>query len=56
MKVKQFVFNHFQTNCYVLWDELSKQCAIVDPTAEASYEDERLAQFVQENGLKEMNL
>lgn len=52
MKVKQFVFNHFQTNCYVLWDELSKECAIVDPTAEASYEDERLASFVEENGLK----
>ena len=52
MKVKQFVFNHFQTNCYVLWDEVSKECAIVDPTAEASYEDERLAQFVEGNGLK----
>ena len=56
MKVKQFVFNHFQTNCYVLWDEVSKQCAIVDPTSEASYEDERLAQFVQENGLTVVKL
>ena len=52
MKVKQFAFNHFQTNCYVVWDEATKECAIVDPSAEASYEDERLARFVEENGLK----
>ncbi len=52
MQVKQFVFNHFQTNCYVVWDEATKECAIVDPSAEASYEDERLVRFVEENGLK----
>ena len=52
MKVKQFVFNHFQTNCYVLWDEVTKECAIVDPCAEATYEDERLSQYVEGNGLK----
>ena len=52
MKVKQFVFNHFQTNCYVLWDEVSKECAIVDPCSEARYEDEHLAQFIEENKLK----
>ncbi|MBO4600168.1 MAG: MBL fold metallo-hydrolase [Bacteroidales bacterium] len=52
MKVKQFAFNHFQTTCYVLWDEASKECVIVDPCAEASYEDERLAQFIEGNGLK----
>ncbi len=51
MKVKQFVFNHFQTNCYVVWDEATKECAIVDPCAEASYEDERLVHFVEENGM-----
>jgi glyoxylase-like metal-dependent hydrolase (beta-lactamase superfamily II) len=52
MKVKQFVFNHFQTNCYVVWDEATKECAVVDPCAESSYEDERLVRFVEENGLK----
>ena len=52
MRVKQFVFNHFQTNCYVLWDEATKACAIVDPCAEATYEDEQLAHFVEGNGLK----
>lgn len=52
MQVKQFVFNHFQTNCYVVWDEATKECAIVDPSAEATYEDERLSRFVTDNGLK----
>ena len=52
MEVKQFVFNHFMVNCYLLWDEETKQCAIVDPSAEATYEDERLAQFVDKQGLK----
>ena len=52
MKVKQFVFNHFQTNCYVLWDEVTRACVIVDPSAEATYEDERLSQYVEGNGLK----
>lgn len=52
MKVKQFVFNHFQTNCYVLWDEVSKECVVVDPCATATYEDEHLNHFVEENGLR----
>ena len=56
MGVKQFVFNHFQTNCYVLWDDETKQCAIVDPCAEAGYEDARLTQFVEENGLKPVSV
>lgn len=56
MKVKQFVFNHFQTNCYMLWDEATKACAIVDPCAEATYEDEKLSQYVEGNGLKVMKI
>lgn len=52
MQIKQFVFSHFQVNCFVLWDEVTRECAIVDPGAEASYEDARLAQFVEENGLR----
>ena len=51
MEVKRFVFNHFQTNCYVVWDKATRVCAVVDPCAEATYEDEQLAQFVKSNGL-----
>lgn len=51
MNVKQFTFNHFQVNCYLLWDETTKCCAIVDPGAEASYEDAQLTQYIKEKGL-----
>ena len=51
IKIKQFVFNHFQTNCYLLYDEESRECAIIDPCAEASYEDSVMDQYVATNGL-----
>lgn len=52
LSVKQFSFNHFQTNCYVLWDEATKECFIIDPTPETSGEEQRLALFIDQNGLK----
>lgn len=52
LSVKQFSFNHFQTNCYVLWDEDTKECFIIDPTPETSGEEHRLALFIDQNGLK----
>lgn len=45
-QVKQFAFNHFQTNCYIVWDEASKQCAIVDPACETSSEEHLLDRFI----------
>lgn len=51
IQIKQFTFNHFGVNCYVLADRASKECAIVDPSAEASYEDAQLAQYLEANGL-----
>ena len=51
IQVKEFTFNHFQTNCYVLWDEATRECAIVDPAAEASYEDAQVTQYIEEQHL-----
>lgn len=45
--LKKFIFNHFGVNCYVLHDEETKQCAIIDPAMEATYEDAQLFQFVE---------
>ena len=45
--IKQFIFNHFGTNCYIVYDEQSKECAIVDPGMEANYEDAQLYQFIE---------
>ena len=30
MKVKQFIFNPFQVNCYLLADERTKECVLID--------------------------
>lgn len=50
--IKQFTFNHFEVNCYLIVDEASKQCAIVDPACEASFEDAQLTQYIEQEGLQ----
>ncbi len=52
MKIKQFELNHFGTNCFVLWNESTKQCAIVDPCAETTYEEAQVTQYIDEYGLE----
>lgn len=52
MKIKQFELNHFGTNCFVLWNEDTKQCAIVDPGAETTYEEAQVTQYIDEQGLE----
>ena len=49
--IKQFTFNHFEVNCYVISDEQTKQCVIVDPACEASFEDAQLSQYIEQEGL-----
>ena len=49
--IKQFTFNHFEVNCYVIVDTASRQCAIVDPAPEASFEDAQLTQYIEHEGL-----
>lgn len=51
MKVKQFVFNHFQVNCFVIWDEVTLHCDIVDPGCEETSEEEALYRFIENNNL-----
>lgn len=50
--IKQFTFNHFEVNTYLIVDEATRQCAIVDPAAEASYEDSQLADYVTSSSLQ----
>ena len=50
--IHTFTFNHFEVNCYLLFDEVSRQCAIVDPAAETSGENHLLEQFVAEHNLR----
>lgn len=48
--IKEFVFNHFEENTYIVWDD-SKQCIIIDPGMNSAAENSKLAEFVSDNGL-----
>lgn len=54
--IKQFTFNHFETNCYIVIDEASKECLIVDPCMEATYEDCQIKQYISDNQLKVVDI
>jgi hydroxyacylglutathione hydrolase len=51
MKVESFVFNPFQENTYVLYDE-TKECVVIDPGCIESEETRQLASFIENNNLK----
>jgi glyoxylase-like metal-dependent hydrolase (beta-lactamase superfamily II) len=50
--IKQFTFNHFEVNTYVIVDEATRQCAIVDPASESSYEYSQLVEYVASSSLQ----
>lgn len=49
--IKQFTFNHFEVNCYLIVDPTTRHCAIVDPAPEASFEDAQLTQYIEQEQL-----
>lgn len=49
--VQSFVFNPYQENTYVLYDD-SGACAIIDPGMYGTQEEARLTSFIRENGLR----
>lgn len=50
IKIKQFVFNPFQENTYILYDETG-ECVIIDPGCYSTEEQEDLVEFIQSNRL-----
>lgn len=51
INIKQFTFNPYQENTYVLFDE-SGECAIIDPGMYDGAEQNQLVQFISGAGLK----
>jgi hydroxyacylglutathione hydrolase len=51
INIKQFTFNPYQENTYVLFDE-SGECAIIDPGMYDGSEQNQLVQFINGAGLK----
>lgn len=55
LSIQQFVFNDFQENTYLIWDE-TLNCAIVDPGCANSKEEIELKSFIQSKGLTPTHL
>lgn len=51
MKINRFYFNMLPVNSYVLWDDESRECAIVDAGCYYPKEEETLARFIADNRL-----
>ncbi len=49
--VKKFVFNTFSVNTYIIWDESSKECLIIDPGCSGANEEQKLKSYIIENHL-----
>ncbi|WP_455250512.1 MBL fold metallo-hydrolase [Porphyromonas sp.] len=52
LKIKQFTFGPVQENTYVLYDETSREAAIVDPGCMRHSEEDQLRDFIEEQGLE----
>ncbi|MEY3194811.1 MAG: hypothetical protein RIQ78_908 [Bacteroidota bacterium] len=55
-QVKTFEFNPFAENTYIVWDDATGECAIVDPGCYTPEERAVLQAFIVENGLKPVRL
>jgi glyoxylase-like metal-dependent hydrolase (beta-lactamase superfamily II) len=51
MRVKQFIVNPFSMNCYVYFDDSSKDAVIIDPAVFSQSEKDNLLKFTDDNKL-----
>lgn len=51
MKISRFSFNAFQELTYIIWDEDSRECAIIDPGCYYKRECQVLKNFIEKNKL-----
>ena len=52
LKIQRFVFSPFYENTYLIWDESSKDAAVIDPGCYDSNEKETLDKFVEKEFLQ----
>ncbi|MEA3446326.1 MAG: MBL fold metallo-hydrolase [Bacteroidota bacterium] len=55
IKIKQFIFNSFQENTFVLYNE-NNECIIIDAGAYDQHEQEELIAFIESRELKPLRL
>jgi len=51
IELKKFVFNPFQENTYLVWDNISKESIIVDPGCYSNSEEEIVTNFIIQKNL-----
>ena len=51
IQIQKFTFNLFSENTFVLWDDESKETAIVDPGCSSTSEETILERFITDNNL-----
>lgn len=51
MNIKRFIFNPFGESTYIVWDEATKQAAVIDPGMSNSAEQQLFDMFVADNNL-----
>ncbi len=56
LRVAKFEFSLFGINTYVCWDDVAKECAVIDPGMINEEEETALAEFIQDRGLKVTHL
>ena len=52
---KNFIFNPFRVNTYLLFDE-TKECIIIDPACMEEYEEKHLSEFIETQKLRPVRL
>jgi glyoxylase-like metal-dependent hydrolase (beta-lactamase superfamily II) len=52
LKIKKFVFNPFYENTYIVYDETTKESAIIDPGCYDESEEDEIESFISVNQLK----
>jgi hydroxyacylglutathione hydrolase len=56
MRIEVFAFNPVQENTFVVYDEHTGECAIIDPGCFSDAEFEQLKGFISANDLKPVKL
>lgn len=51
MKIAKFQFNMFSVNCYVVWNESTSECMVVDPGMISTAENQSIDGFIAANNL-----
>jgi glyoxylase-like metal-dependent hydrolase (beta-lactamase superfamily II) len=51
LQIKHFEFNPFQENTYVLYDDETRSCIIIDPGCSNKQEEDQLKTFIADNHL-----